>query len=127
MPAPYSNDFRQKVIDAHTDQEGGWACQGFVDTKFSICSRDQFSSNSIGDLHPSVECSCLRLYQTSIHSKITLSVTARDPMLRSKLNSSFNVAKNASTTALSQQSPVLLMLDTTFMLSSLAVYAPLVY
>jgi transposase len=24
MPAPYSNDFRQKVIDAHTDQEGGY-------------------------------------------------------------------------------------------------------
>ena len=24
MPAPYSNDFRQKVVDAHTDQEGGY-------------------------------------------------------------------------------------------------------
>jgi transposase len=24
MPAPYSNDFRQKVIDAHTEQEGGY-------------------------------------------------------------------------------------------------------
>jgi transposase len=24
MPAPYSNDFRQKVIDAHQDKEGGY-------------------------------------------------------------------------------------------------------
>ena len=24
MPAPYSNDFRQKIIDAHTDREGGY-------------------------------------------------------------------------------------------------------
>src|SRR5438034_4508890 len=79
----------------------------------AACLRASTSrSYSTGLRYPRLECRRSRLYQVSMYAKIAWRAASRVGQSASRINSVSKVAKKLSATALSQQSPRLLMLAT---------------